>query len=137
MMRQALPIESIQLREARSLAQRRSRALIRGDGCGRFLCAFAFGLALLFDLFTAAALAAFIGAAGAIGPLAVGNIPAAALEVNRWSSQTPHDFATLTICAGWCTLVRKRLDVLEFVTTILADKFVDWHDDLSFNKQFS
>src|SRR5690606_23176938 len=83
MMRQALPIESIQLREARSLAQRRSRALIRGDGCGRFLCAFAFGLALLFDLFTAAAaLAAFIGAAGAIGPLAVGNVPAAALEVN-------------------------------------------------------
>lgn len=63
-----------------------------------------------------------------IGSLfAVGDIPAAPLEVDGGWANPTLDMAPLAVGAGGRAAVRERLDLFEVVTTVQASKFVDGH----------
>lgn len=63
--------------------------------------------------------------------LAVGDVPPATLEVDGGRADAAPDMHALAIGAGWRATVRERLNLLEIVATIVADKFIDRHSSSS------
>lgn len=67
------------------------------------------------------------GAAGAIGLLAVGDIPTAALEVNGRGAHAPLDIAAFARITGGGGGLGKRNTLFKVSATVVAHKFIDGH----------
>ena len=61
--------------------------------------------------------------------LAVGNVPATALEMNGWPGDLPVHLYGRTVRTLGRTRIGEGLDSFEFMATLLADKFVDRHSN--------